>query len=170
MRDRGRRGSKPSVSIGSPTSVSIGAPSPPAPAAAPPQWQTQMEVLTTQLGQLLEEVRALRKENSELRRQVEAARGLQQHQPYALSPLVPLPQPQFSPMGACTTARTRTAGELTPEAAGLVPSGEDGMDVAMPSPPADVESKRARRSLELELGNAVAGASADSGAPLGHAE
>ena len=103
------------VSASGPPPVSaLGLPIPLPLPQLPPQWQTQMEVLTTQLGQLLEEVRALRKENSELRRQVEAARGLQQHQPYALSPLVPLPQPQFSPMGACNTARTRTAGELTP--------------------------------------------------------
>lgn len=45
---------------------------------------SQLAALTAQVTELLEEIRQLRRENYDLRRQVEVSRGLQQHDPYAL--------------------------------------------------------------------------------------
>jgi hypothetical protein len=103
---------------------------------------------------LLQENRELRKEVANLRRQVEPARGLQQHQPYALPPVSlqsvdPLPQPLMG--------RTRTVGELTPEHR----SGDDGADTVMRSPPAEIEPKRVCRSLATSLGDAALSAVPD---------
>jgi hypothetical protein len=42
-----------------------------------------MDKLSVQNGVLLDELAQLRRENAELRRQLEALRGLQSHQPYA---------------------------------------------------------------------------------------
>ena len=46
----------------------------------------QLKALTAQVSELLEEIRQLRRENYDLRRQVELARGLQQHDPYPRHP------------------------------------------------------------------------------------
>jgi hypothetical protein len=167
-RRSGRRGSKTPDAAVSWSAVAPGGDARSAPNAAPPvvapfPGEAQLTALTAQVGQLLEEMRCLRRENAELRRQLEAARGVHQHQPYALSPLPPVPA--FSPLRPAVPVRTRMAGELTPE-----PSDPniDGMqDTVMPSPPVDADTKRARRSLAVELGDADA---AVSGALGGHAQ
>jgi hypothetical protein len=167
-RRSGRRGSKTPDAAVSWSAVAPGGDARSAPNVAPPvvapfPGEAQLTALTAQVGQLLEEMRCLRRENAELRRQLEAARGVHQHQPYALSPLPPVPA--FSPLRPAVPVRTRMAGELTPE-----PSDPniDGMqDTVMPSPPVDADTKRARRSLAVELGDADA---AVSGALGGHAE
>lgn len=109
--------------------------------------ELQLAALTAKVGDLLDEIRALRRENAELRRQVDLARGVQSHQPYALTPILPLPTPAFSPVHPLPGSRGRTAGEVTPGAIATV----DGQDVLMPSPAADPEAKRTRRSLAAEL-------------------
>ena len=110
---------------------------------------SQLVRVTAQMSQLLQEVQALRKENSELRRQVESARGLQQHQPYVIPSLTPLPTPVFSPVRPVLPVRTRIAGALTPEHGVTVDDVDRGADVVMRSPPVDVEAKRVRRTLEM---------------------
>ena len=122
----------------------------------------QLAALTTQVGQLLQEIRELRRENAELRRQVEAARGIQQHQPYALTSLPPLPTPNFSPIRSAPMNKARMAGELTPESKDLPMDGACGGDVGMTSPSVDVESKRARRSLEVDLASTLPSLSSSS--------
>lgn len=73
--------------------------------------EERLAALSLQLEAVLRQLHELQKENLALRRQLEAARGFQQHQPYALQatppslaplpgplPLAPLPTPQFSPV------------------------------------------------------------------------
>jgi hypothetical protein len=69
--------------------------------------EEQLAALVAQIAALSAEVRELHKENMQLRRQLEAARGVQQHQPYAVPPLqppltptalCPLPPPNFPPV------------------------------------------------------------------------
>ena len=142
--------------------------------AQPSSMEVQLTHLTVQVGQLLQEIRELRKENSELRRQVEAARGLQQHQPYAsTSSLVPIPAPSFSPVRPSPglPGRTRISTEMSPVQPLMGQEAVGGGDVGMDSPPPDADTKRARRSLasDLQAGSA-AGSLFDSEAPSGHAE
>jgi hypothetical protein len=136
------RGSAPSVAAaGSPAGGGF--------ASAPSSsMAAQMAALVTQMGALTEEIRELRQQNVELRRQLDLARGIQQHQPYAVAPLPPLPTPAFSPV---RPARTRAAGDLSPgmaippvmyDAAGEVVMSSD-------SPPVDADRKRGRRALDL---------------------
>jgi hypothetical protein len=107
----------------------------------------RLSALSAQVGELLHELRALRQENSELRRQLAVAQGVHQHQPYALPPplpLAPLPTPSFSysPDRPAPPGKSRTAGELSPT------HEMDTMgDAVMSSPSADLDTKRARRSL-----------------------
>jgi hypothetical protein len=105
--------------------------------------------LVTQLTALTQEIRELRRENLELRRQLDSARGVQQHQPYALAPL---PTPCFSPVHP-PGSRTRVVGDLSP-AVGLAEAGY-GDDVIMSSPQDDKDSKRPRRALAPELDAAL---------------
>jgi hypothetical protein len=119
----------------------------------------------------VQEVRELRRENTELRRQVELARGLQQYQPYALRALPPLQPPQFvfTPERSLADSRHRTAAALSP-APGVFQHLEDkDGDVGMASPQKGVDTKRARRSLALgtvdvdaSSGVAIPGATASS--------
>ena len=130
--------------------------------------EDKLSLLTVQVAELLEELRAVRKENAALRRQVEALRGLQQHQPYASArpqPLPSLPSPRFSPLPAVPRSedpeaflpltvrvvepgRSRTAAGLSPDRVDL----QDAQgETVMESPPAAADSKRARRSLEEPL-------------------
>jgi hypothetical protein len=142
------------------------------PPTVPSPLEAQLAALTAQMGQMLQEIRELRKENAELRRQVEAARGLQQHQPYAAPTLPPLPPPSFSPLRSSPVpmAKTRTATELSPERGDLPLAGADG-DVGMGSPAVDADLKRPRRSLAAELGSCgLAAGSYDSGLPSGHGD
>ena len=92
--------------------------------------EAQVASLVAQLGVLTQEIRELRHENAELRRQLDLARGVHQHQPYSLAPL---PPPSFSPVTPIPGSRTRTAGEVSPGGIGV----EVGTvaDVVMPSPP-----------------------------------
>jgi hypothetical protein len=132
-----------------------GVPPPPAPssggAPASTPWEQQ---LAAQLAALVQEVRELRKENAELRRQVELARGLQQHQPYALPALPPLQPPQFvfTPERPLPDGRHRTAAALSPAPVAFQNLEDRDGDIGMPSPQKDVEAKQARRSLALDMG------------------
>jgi hypothetical protein len=115
-----------------------------------------MSMLLQQVAALTQEIRDLRKENVDLRRQLDMARGIQQHQPYALTPIV---APTLSPRGL-PTGRPRTADELSPG-----PAIDPGGDAIMTSPPADGEAKRARRSLAAGLEGAATPPLTDLAAP-----
>ena len=128
----------------------------------------QLSALTAQVADLLTEMRALRQENTELRRQLDAARGVQQHQPYAVSGFAPADYQPSSPARPLLTLRTRTAGELTPEMATTMDAGTANSDAIMSSPPADTDPKRVRRSVGAELGVTGAGYSSNLAAPSGH--
>lgn len=72
--------------------------------ASSPSFQHQLTALTTQISELLEEIRQLRKENFDLRRQVEMTRGLHQHNPYPTQPqrshgLLPRPEAALTERG-----------------------------------------------------------------------
>ena len=71
--------------------------------------EEKLVALTTQVAELLQEIRILRQENEALRRQV--SRGVQQHHPYALQPI---PTPAFSPVHPLPPPRTRVSGDLSP--------------------------------------------------------
>ena len=131
-------------------------------------WEEQLATLTDQLAELLQENRELRKEVGNLRRQVEAARGLQQHQPYALSSVPPQPAAPLAPPHHPSLGRPRMVGELTPEHR----SSADGVDIEMRSPPVDVEPKRVCRSLAMSLDTVVfnTGLGPQPGAPPGVGE
>ena len=135
-----------------------------APTAVNP-LEAQLAALTAQVGILPQEIQELRKENFELRRQAEQARGLQQHQPYALSSLPPIPAPQFTPVKPTPAGRTRTASELSPGPTDSTVDVGTGGDTVMSSPTVDVEQKRARRSLELSLENEAPAALGDPQLP-----
>jgi hypothetical protein len=109
--------------------------------------ESQLSLLVQQVAALTEEVRSLRNENVVLRRQLDVARGVQQHQPYAI---LPLADPTTSPRGP-PVVRPRTAGELSPG-----PVIDLGGDAIMNSPPLDGDPKRARRSLAVGLEEAAA--------------
>ena len=97
---------------------------------------TQVGLLRSELQSASAEIRELRKENTLLRQQLDAARGVHQHQPYAVHTTEPQPVP----------AKSRTAGDLTPER----PLDQQG-ETVMTSPPGDPDSKKARRSLQPGL-------------------
>ena len=118
----------------------------------------QLSALTAQVSELLEEMRALRRENADLRRQLAFAQGVQQHQPYAISTAPFVPIRPYSAEGPGPAGRTRTAGELSPEPSSDVVANTADSDVVMSSPPAAVDPKRARRSLGEELNAASTGA------------
>ena len=127
--------------------------------------ERQLLALTNEVSKLAQELREVRRENAELRRQLDAYRGVQQHQPYAVSlPPLPLP-PVFTPVRPVGPSRTRTAGDLSPAGGdeGLHPGS--GADVHMPSLPDGVDSKKARRSLGESLGDAASGAAVALAAP-----
>ena len=111
--------------------------------------------MISQLEALTREIKDLRLENAELRRQLDAARGVVQHQPYALPVL---PAPVFSPIHPLPGQRVRAAGDLSPSADHVDSGG--GADVVMSSPPDDKDSKRPRRSLATAL-DAASGAPSD---------
>ena len=111
----------------------------------------QLSALTAQVSELLEEMRALRRENADLRRQLAAAQGVQQHQPYAISTAPHIPIRPYSPEGPGPAGRIRTAGELSPEPSTGAAVNTTDADVVMSSPPTAVDPKRARRSLGDEL-------------------
>ena len=72
---------------GSAERASLSQPHAPAMTEAPtPALMSQLTALTSQVAQLLEEIRQLRREKYDLRMQVEAARGLHQHDPYPPPP------------------------------------------------------------------------------------
>jgi hypothetical protein len=111
--------------------------------------------LTDRVAQLVDMMAAVQKENAMLRRQLDVARGVQQHQPYALHASLlppPPPPPAFSPERAPPAAVPRLAGERTPDVGG---SQTCGQDVVMQSPPAEMDQKKARRSLEEGLAEAA---------------
>ena len=99
---------------------------------------TQVSALTARVEELMQELRAVRMENAELRRERDAMRGLQQHQPYALTPLPP-PTFTYSPPRA-PSENVRSASQLSPPPAGL----------GSPSSVA-LESKRVRRALDIPM-------------------
>jgi hypothetical protein len=105
----------------------------------------QLAIMTARLEAMHHDMQELRKENSALRAQVEAARGLQQHQPYALSRLPPLPPPPaaFTPERSSTDDRHRTAAQLSPPP-DVLPLGTSG-DTELSSPVAAVVPKRPRK-------------------------
>ena len=115
--------------------------------------------MNARIGQLLDELREVRRENAELRRQVELARGLRQHQPYALPLMLPTPVPQCTPAKSASSGKTRMAGDLSPGLDDPPPVGGAGGDVVMSSPIVDAEQKRARRSLGDSLEEAASSAS-----------
>ena len=98
----------------------------------------EMAAMNRQLEAMRQEIRTLHHENAELRRRLEQAQGVQQHQPYALAPL-PRPNFAFTPPRAASDAHARPASTLSPPPPG-VPS----------SPAVDADAKRARRALPLQ--------------------
>ena len=99
------------------------------------------DLVALQLARLTQELQEMRKENAALRRQVEALRGLQQHEPYA--PITAPPEP-VTPVRA-PPAPARVAGDLSP-----APPDESVVgngDAIMQSPPLEGDSKKARRSF-----------------------
>lgn len=111
-------------------------------AGAVAMMAAQIQSMGAQIAAMSEELRELRKENVQLRRQVDLARGVQQHNPYDL-PTVPPPPPAFSPPRLPTEGMMRTAGQLTPVRVGDI--DPDGDVVVATSPPPEGEPKRARR-------------------------
>ena len=91
----------------------------------------QLAALVAQIAALSNEVRELRNENAQLRRQLEAARGPPQpqpyqHQPYTvpsalrpLTPLCPLPSPSFSSVPP-------SPGDTVMDTSTLVSRGREG--------------------------------------------
>ena len=142
-------------------------------AVLPSALEAQMADLVAEMRSLSQEVRSLRRENVELRRQLDLARGVQQHQPYALSStLLPLPPPPpaFTPERQVPSGRTRMAGELSPEpAAGTVVLDAGGEVVmASGSPPLAADRKKGRRSLAMDVADQpVPGTQCLSQAPPG---
>ena len=146
-RGRGRgRGGQPISTPGGGDSVSLG---------------NQMADLIAQVGELNRTVsqlnRALdevRQENALLRQQLSVARGVHQHQPYALPPptLAPLPAPNFThtPERAPPPGKSRTLGDLSPQA-----TVDHHGEAVMTSPPDDPGSKKAKRSLQSGLDDAA---------------
>ena len=125
--------------------------------------EDRLMALSSQVAELLQELRDLRRENADLRRQLAVASGVTQHQPYALpTPVVPtLPPRTLSPDRSAPPGKARTVHDLSPG----VTVDKDG-EAVMPSPPLDANSKRARRSLASDLDDAAPEAS-PSGAPTG---
>ena len=113
---------------------------------------------------LVQEMRELRRENAELRRQLEVARG--QHQPYALTSLPPLPQPppMFTPERTTVDLRRRAA-DVSPAPGDLQPLADPSGDTVMQSPPAAVDPKRPRRALLQTPVDPSPAATSSSGVP-----
>jgi hypothetical protein len=141
------------------------APSPGAPVtdSALTMLVTQLAAMTAQLDALQWEMRELRHENAALRAQVEAARGLQQHQPYAFTgPPPPPPQTMpFTPERTSHTSRPRPDSAETPPAAPLDACG----DALMHSPPTATEPKRPRRLVPEQQPPPTTSPSASSSCP-----
>ena len=116
----------------------------------------QVAGLQSTLAAIQEELKESRRENALLRQQLDFARGVRSHQPYALPPL-PDPPPVFTPPRPSSESLMRTADQLSPFRPG-VPDLADhvGDQVMSGSPPAAaVETKRARRALSVPPGAAV---------------
>ena len=113
--------------------------------------ELQLAALVAQVGALSQEIRELRRENVELRRQLDVARGVQQHQPYAVASLPPLPAPEFTPVRPASQARPRIAAELSPESSNppAVTDATGEVVMASVSTPVAAERKKGRR---LDMG------------------
>jgi hypothetical protein len=145
--DRGRTGG-----LGSAPSTRSGA-------AGDGSLAAQVALMASQMAMLVEQVKELRAENALLRQQLDVARGLQSHQPYALQ-RAPSPQRRPTPPRGPPEDRRRPAAELSPPSA-YDPEGAHG-DAVMRSPDDAVEAKKTRRMLELDL-------AASAGVPPGAA-
>lgn len=116
------------------------------------------------MSELLEEIRQLRRENYDLRHQVEVSRGLQQHSPYA--PLPPdttssqVVAPGSTGLGGDVSMGDSVTGMLRPRTPPDVAKVEDASGVS-PVKISSPDPKRARSLLE-PLDNSVV--------PPGHAE
>ena len=129
--------------------------------------------LQSTLAAIQEELRESRKENALLRQQLDYIRGVRSHQPYALPPL-PDPPPVFTPPRPTSELLTRTADQLTPSRPGAPDLADNVGDQVMSGSPqvAVVESKRARRTLQVPSGDAAmvspdAVSASSSSTPLG---
>lgn len=130
---------------------------------------SQLAAMTRQLESLQSELRALRAENALLQQQVAAARGVQQHQPYApLLSTCSLPRiepPQFAYTPPRPTADDRqhlptashemaasSPDQVEPKRArhSAAPAGAEAQDATMTDASTSaLSSSSARRSLSL---------------------
>ena len=115
---------------------------------------SQLENMAQQLTLMQQELRALRLENADLRRRAERAEGLQQHQPYAVTPFPP-PIFAFTPPRRSQHTNLRPASQLSPAPSGVTSS-----------PLADADPKRIRRQLPMESLAADMAVDADVPSPL----
>ena len=93
--------------------------------------------MSQKIDRLQRELQELHKSNAELRLRAERAEGLQQHQPYSLTPLPPQPTFTYTPPRLPVDPHGRPASTLSP----LPPGGSTS--------PTDAEAKRPCRRLSL---------------------
>ena len=117
-----------------------------------------------QVAALTQEIRGLRTENLELRRQLDVARGVQQHQPYALTPL---PQPHFSPLRTVTVGQPRISGDLSPDPP-VAPALTDSQGETIMSTHSPPLGLKGRRALNLSADDSPSDPAASSAAPPTH--
>ena len=108
--------------------------------------------MSRQLEQMQREIQELHRANAELRLRAERAEGLQQHQPYSLTPLPPQPSYTYTPPKTAVDTHGRPASTLSPPP----PGGSTS--------PSEADAKRPRRRLSLTAQDT--GMEVDPDAPL----
>jgi hypothetical protein len=130
--------------------------------------EAQVALLTAKMAELVGTLQALQEENAALRRQLEFAWHVSQHQLYAPSTLPPS-QPSLPvepPSRPAPVAGRRRVGDRTPDRPVPELPEDDDEVLHPPSPNPDGEPKRARRSIGPGLDAAApAAASSSGGAP-----